>query len=227
MPIVPGQPDMPNIRAPRGRRTLGVILAGGASRRYGSVKALAAVGGTPVIRRVCAAVLETVAEGVVITGDPAVARVAGLPSRPDLLPGRGPLGGLTTALAWAVERGNRGVLLVACDMPFLDPTLMRTIVTRGETSGARAVVPQSREGRVQPLCGWYSVDLLGTARDRLADGPLDLTGFVAAVGAERLPVGETRRYGGPDAVFLNINVRADRERAERIASERKGSDGRR
>ncbi|MDT8369296.1 MAG: nucleotidyltransferase family protein, partial [Longimicrobiales bacterium] len=89
-------------------RVLGVILAGGGSTRFGSPKAAARIAGRPMAGWVRRALEPHLDEVVIVTGDPSLAALLPIRSRPDALPGLGPLGGLFTALGWAREEGCAG-----------------------------------------------------------------------------------------------------------------------
>jgi molybdopterin-guanine dinucleotide biosynthesis protein A len=94
------------------RRRLGAILAGGASRRFGSDKALALHRGRPLIAHVADALLAQ-CDALVICG-----REWGghpmLADRPHA--GLGPMGGLRAALAQAAAQGFDDVLAAPCDL---------------------------------------------------------------------------------------------------------------
>src|SRR5688572_549814 len=125
------------MRAPAGPRPhppLGVILAGGASRRFGAPKALARVGGRRIVDRVLDALSAAVPEIVISANEPALFADLDLPMRADEIPGQGALGGLHTALRWAMERGRSGSLVVACDMPWITPELLGMIAERAVSS---------------------------------------------------------------------------------------------
>ena len=100
-------------------RLLGAILAGGASRRFGSDKALAAIEGRPMIEHVAERLAEQ-CEAVVAVGRdwPGLERVEDRPA-----PGLGPLGGLAGALAHAEAHGFDAVLTSGCDLPGLPMNL--------------------------------------------------------------------------------------------------------
>lgn len=197
---------------------LAAILAGGASRRFGEPKALAEVGGAPLVARARDALAAVVPDPVLITAEPELYASLALPSRPDAVPGAGPLGGIHAALLWARERGRRGALVVACDMPFLDPALLRLLVARAGSAGAAAVAPEG-PGRfgLEPLCAWYSLDALPEVEDRLRGGDLSPGRLLLALAAERLPLAEVRGFGSPETLFHNVNTREDRLVAEEIA----------
>jgi len=149
----------------------GVVLVGGKSRRMGRDKALLTVGGRPLIQRVAEALREVVNEVLLVGASPE--RYAWLNVRvvDDLIPGGGPLGGIHTALS--VARYSR-CLIAACDMPFLNPHLLRYML--GEATWWDAVVPRSR-GQLEPLHAVYARSCMGPIERMLEKGnlcPLDL-----------------------------------------------------
>lgn len=94
-------------------RLLGAILAGGHSSRFGSDKASALIGGTPMLD-VVAARLQPQCDGLVVVGR----TWSGLTSTSDLpKSGIGPLGGLAGAMVYAHTHGFDEVLVCPCDMP--------------------------------------------------------------------------------------------------------------
>lgn len=96
--------------------TLGLILAGGASRRFGSDKALAELDGRPLIAHVVARAAPQVDTLVLnASSDPAGTKLTLVPDR---MPGEGPLGGLLAGLSWAKAHGFGYVATVSCDTPF-------------------------------------------------------------------------------------------------------------
>lgn len=197
---------------------LGTILAGGESRRFGSHKALAQVGGLTLVRRVRDALCAVVPDPVLITGRPELYASLDLPSRRDVGPGGGPLAGLHTALLWSRERNRAGVLVVACDLPFLHPELLRRIVRHARDTSAAAVVPEG-PGRfgIEPLCAWYSLDALPEVQTRLERGDLSVGRLLQTLDAARIPLRDVRDFGDPEVLFHNVNTRADQAVAEEIA----------
>ena len=107
-----------------------LILAGGASKRFGQPKALIDMAGRPLIARVAAAIASLTDETIVSVADRALEeRIRSILPRAvfarDVRPGRGPIEGF--------HRGFRAatgdLLLVApCDAPFLQPPLYRLLL---------------------------------------------------------------------------------------------------
>ncbi len=199
---------------------LGVIMAGGRNTRYGAHKALAQVGGERILDRVRTALAAVAPEIVLVANEPDVYAVAGLPLRGDVRPDTGVLGGILTAALWARERGHAGALVVACDMPFVPPALLREIAARaGARPGPDVVAPESGGRRgVEPLCAWYGTGCIGAVERALDRDDRRVVAFFADVKVERIPLDDVRRYGEPEVLFLNVNTPAERERAERLAA---------
>lgn len=106
-------------------RLLGAVLAGGASTRFGSDKAIAELDGRPLIEHAIAA-LGRECEAVIVCG-----RNWGdwVPDRPRS--GLGPLGGIAAALHTAAERGFDAVLSCGCDTPLLPDGLGARLAAAG------------------------------------------------------------------------------------------------
>lgn len=152
-------------------RLLGVILAGGKARRFGSDKAAALAGGVALIDHVAGRLRPQVDRLVVSGRDwPGLARIDDRPA-----PGLGPLGGLAGALDFALGNGFEAVLASGCDLPDLPPDL------RERLGGGPAVVAG------QPLLGLWPaamaprlVQYLETQTDR------SMTGWIGHTGARRV-----------------------------------------
>jgi molybdenum cofactor guanylyltransferase len=195
---------------------LAVILAGGRSRRFGSAKAFAPLGDVHLLERVRAALAATGARVVAIGEDARLAQ-SGFEVRPDRTPHLGPLGGLQSALEWAVESGYTGVLLAGCDMPFISSALVRHLIGLAHAGESLAVVPESgTDGRVEPLCAWYSTDLLPEVELRLQRSALALGDLLSHPQIERLPELVVRTFGDPEMMFMNVNTPEDYDRAMRL-----------
>ncbi len=201
--------------------SIGVVLAGGLSRRYGAPKALATVAGRPIVERVVEALAEAVGDVVVVANEPELYASLGLEIRADARPGAGVLGGILTAARWAGERGRAGALIAACDMPFLSVPLLRRLLEvarAGEPAPPDVVTPES-EGRrgVEPLCAWYAARCHDAIIEALERGDRRVIGFWDDVRVARIPLDDVRTMTDPATAFLNVNTPEDRERAERVA----------
>jgi molybdopterin-guanine dinucleotide biosynthesis protein A len=181
------------------RQVAGVLLTGGASRRMGTDKARLVVNGESLAAR-SARVLAAACDPVIEVGS----GVSGLPAIQEDPPGAGPLVAL---LAGVGALGNpRVVVLLACDLPFVEPQLLRLLV---EQPGTGSVIPVV-DGRNQYACARYGPDALDAAVVALRAGDTSLRA-IAASGAEYLD--ETRWSEVATArTFADVDTPADLER---------------
>ena len=193
------------------------MLAGGKSRRFGGSKVLAPLSGAPMatwgVRALQAAGLPV----GVVSDEEGVEAALGLPARPDLEAGLGPIGGLWTALQWASERGDDGVLLLGCDMPLVSEDLLRTILAWSDA--APAVVPVGPEGP-EPLCALYRSTCAPEVERRLHSDDRSLRGLAEAVGAAFIGEDAVARVADAQTTFLNVNTVQERDRAEDLLDPR-------
>jgi len=191
------------------RSLLGAVLVGGRGRRLGGPKADTPVGGTPMVQRVAAAV-RVVATHTCLVGR-APSTDLGLATLPDRTPDAGPLGGLEAALLEAEERGLDAVLLVACDLPMLEPGPLARLA---EELGDAAAVAPAREDGFDTACAVYSVEALAAVRAALSSEDRSLHGLFRAVGGRAV---DPATLGiEPGRHLLNVNMPGDVERAERL-----------
>jgi molybdenum cofactor guanylyltransferase len=133
-------------------RAAGFVLVGGRSSRMGADKALLPYRGATMAGYVAEQVMRATGS-VTLVGDPVKYGHLGCRVIPDRLPGSGPLGGITTALAASPEQW---ILIAACDMPNISATFLLQMIEIAETAFGTpdCVVPVTETGR-QPLCALY------------------------------------------------------------------------
>lgn len=205
-------------------RCLGVILAGGANRRYGSHKALARIGGRTILERTIDALAPAVERTVIVANEPELYHGSGLTVRPDIRPGLGVLGGILTAVRWAGEENCEAALVLGCDMPFLPSPLLARIV---EAAGPDSVTLPASEGRrgFEPLCAAYGTGTRDAIEAALSRGERAVISFFPQVPVRILDFDIVHRFGDPGRMFLNVNRPEDRERAEILATGGPGTTG--
>lgn len=185
----------------------GAVLAGGRSRRMGRPKAwLLGPSGRPLVAQALATLRAAGADPLLLGcgADPApfaaLARAEGARPVPDRFPGEGPLAGLEAVLD---ASPREWLLLVACDMPFLDAEALAGLVARAGRSPCAAVVPEAK-GRLQPLHAVYHRRALAPLRAALEAGERRLTAAVEALELERVPL------EGPSPVDVDTPAEARR-----------------
>jgi molybdopterin-guanine dinucleotide biosynthesis protein A len=177
----------------------GVLLTGGASRRMGTDKARLVVNGESLAVR-SARVLRAACDPVIEVGP----GVSGLPAVEEAPRGGGPLVAL---LAGVGALGNpRAVVLLACDLPFVEPVLLRLLVER---PGWGTVVPVV-DGRFQYACARYGAAAFDEAAASLRHGASSLRG-IAGTDCEYLNESDWGAVVSARA-FADVDTPADLER---------------
>jgi molybdopterin-guanine dinucleotide biosynthesis protein A len=184
-------------------RTVGVIIAGGRSVRFGGEKAAACLAGRPLLswaaerlRANCSTVAANVRPA---TETEAIARGEGLTLLYDEAgDALGPLAGVRVGLKWAALRGAEVLAVSPCDVPLLPPDLFSRLL---QERGGNASFAETAEGP-QPLCAVWPVSALGAVETALAGGAHpSLWRMLDRMGAKRV------RFAS-DA-FANVNTRED------------------
>ena len=196
------------------RSVTGAIVAGGQNTRFaGQPKGLLTVGGVRIIDRVAAALRAVASDLVLVANDPDANRwLPGVPAYRDERNERASLVGLATS----IKRAKGAVLVVAWDMPFVVPELLRLISSQLAPRAA-AVVPEGPRG-LEPMCALYTRQCLPIIERALDRDELRLGSLVTQLpGLVRIPLERVSGVGDPARLFFNVNSPADLELAERLA----------
>jgi molybdopterin-guanine dinucleotide biosynthesis protein A len=128
----------------------------------------------------------------------------------------GALGGIYTGLL-ALGNSPGAALVVACDMPLLQPALLRELVRLAP--GHDAVVPMLN-GLPEPLCAVYTMACAGPARRLLDRGSYKVTGLLDEVNALRMTEEQWRAFDPDGLSFLNVNREEDLDFVKELISQR-------
>lgn len=181
----------------------GIILAGGKSSRMDEDKAFIPFSGKPLIEIMINKLTQIYAELIIITNKPRFYEKYGLKTHPDILKGRGPLGGIYTGLITSKDKYN---FIAACDMPFLNLDLVRYMIK--EIDDYDAVIPEYN-GRLQPLCGIYSKNCIIPIESTLSANNLKVTDLLQHVEVKLISEEEVKRLDPEGLSFTNINTKKD------------------
>ncbi len=188
------------------------IIAGGQSSRMGRDKAFLKLGGKSLIERVSAASADLgQSETILITNKPHDYRHLGLQMHPDILPGRGSLGGIYTALARAA---NPAALVLACDMPFINTKLLRFMIAQMDEA-TDIVVPRV-DGYPQGMHAIYRKTCLAPIRAQLEANRLKIIRFYDKMRVTYLDEADWEPYGADGIAFTNLNTPAELARAREL-----------
>jgi len=167
-------------------RTIGVVLAGGASTRMGRDKALLEIGGETLVASAARRLGEVCGE--VLIAD------AGRGLLPGSIPdgaGQGPAAGILGA---ARARPGERLLVLAVDLPRVPVALLEELAR----ADADLAIPRWEAG-LEPLCALYGPAAIEALAERVGRGQLDLRTLPETPG---LRVVYLERAG---EVFLNLN----------------------
>lgn len=184
---------------------LGVVLAGGLSRRFGQDKAAAQLDGLRLIERVAARARPQTGVLAISGRDYGL----GLPVIPDAMPSEGPLTGILSALQSAA--GFSAVATFSCDAPFFPLDLVARLAEK-LPPGAHCSCASARGSR-HPVFALWRTSALGPLEALYARGTRSLAEAQDKIGAHVVAFAAGPAPGGD--MFFNINRRNDQVFAER------------
>ncbi len=129
----------------------------------------------------------------------------------DIYRDKGPLGGIYAGLKASGADYN---LVVACDMPFLNPDLLGYMLQLAQ--GFDLVVPRVGE-MIEPLHAVYSRACLASVESLLEQGDLQVRRLFPLVKMRYVEAEEIDRFDPRHLSFFNINNEADLARAKDLA----------
>ena len=163
----------------------GFVLVGGRSSRMRRDKALLPCNSRFMVEHVADQVVYAVGN-VALVGNPERYKALRIDCLSDLRPGLGPLAGIEAAL---VSKRGRLNLIVACDMPGLERTLLLKLLQRAEMNEAQCVVARDEAGLIHPLCAVYSDSCLPAVRRALDAHRLKVLDVIEELRAVPMDVG--------------------------------------
>lgn len=177
------------------------ILVGGQSRRMGTNKALLrpGPGGTTIVETVARRLHEVADEVFLVGSESTDYEFLGLPQIVDVIPDRGALGGIYSAL---VTARKPHALIVACDLPFLSVSLLRYMVSlRRDYDVLVPVIEQ-----LQPLHAIYSRNCIPLIEQSLQSGLNKVTGWFEQANVRTLNEDMIQRYDPTLLSTYNMNT---------------------
>ncbi|MCL4743349.1 MAG: NTP transferase domain-containing protein [Phycisphaerales bacterium] len=178
-----------------------VVLVGGRSRRFGRDKLREPFGGGLLVDRPIAALRGVFGACVALVGDcDAAVAARGDSHHADRFPGRGPIGGVLTAL----DEFGCAVFVLSGDLPCVTEAGVRSVLGAALADpGAAAVVAATP--RVEPCFGVYRPASAGALRRAMEQGRLELWRVIEGEGWATVPLAASEA--------VNVNSVEEAERA--------------
>ena len=142
-------------------KLLGVILSGGKSSRMGTDKGLLEYQGKPMVEY-SIELLKSYCDELVISTNSLDYLEFGYQTIPDLIPDIGPIGGMFSVMTMLKADYY---FFVSCDIPHSNNKLVSELLMH--KGKAKAVVPRHSEGKIEPLYGVYSYEVLAIVKNQI------------------------------------------------------------
>lgn len=180
----------------------------------GQDKALMPFLGKPLIARVMERIAPIADEVLVTTNNPQNYRFLGVPLFPDLIPERGALGGLYTALSSA---SHPIVAVIACDMPFINPDLLAAERDFLEESEVDISIPNTDAG-MEPFHAVYRRQVcLPHIAEALETGKWRVDAWFSRVKLGIFPSEKLAEFDPQLLSFRNVNTPEELDAAVQFA----------
>jgi molybdopterin-guanine dinucleotide biosynthesis protein A len=193
------------------------VMAGGKSSRMGTDKAFVPLLGQPMIEHVLARVADLGQDHTILVANrPDDYAYLGLPIFTDVVPDKGALGGICTAIH---HSPTAYTLVIACDMPFVNAELLRHMIDlRDETGDPYDVIVPRKDDHPQGVHAVYRKPCLGPIRTRIDADRLKAIGFYEDVRVRYLDPAEWATFDSQGLSFYNVNTLEELQAAQEIAA---------
>ena len=179
------------------------VLAGGKSRRMGTDKGLVLFQGIPMIRHILNLLDELQLTTSIISSNPDYLQF-GKPVYSDVIPDKGPMGGLYTAM----ENSKATlILLLACDMPSINKEGIESLLKSAKSD---KVIAATNGKQISPLFGCYPRSMKEEVKKAILADNLKMQDFVMSQPHILLDLKALKN----SEVLENINTREELNIAE-------------
>lgn len=168
----------------------GVILAGGKNSRMGRNKAFLELHEKPFIE-IAIEVFKNFDEVIIISNNEELYSKYNIKVYSDIIKNIGPIGGIYTALEYA----KYDIVIVACDMPYLNNEIVERIANEMDDKSVISVT----NGKLQPLCSGYKKSIINKVSLCIEGNDLKLRSLIDKIDKSYI-------YFDDEDLFLNVNT---------------------
>ena len=192
---------------------LGVVLAGGKSKRFGDDKTAAKLGNKSLLDHTIEKIEKKFDEILIISNNEKhVSIKKNVFSAKDLIEGHlGPLVGVLSAMEWIKKhkKNYNWIATFPCDTPFFDENLVDKIMNCPKNSSKKLFFLKSGNRR-HNIFGLWSLELKDILLEDINKGHRKVEEWANKVGSEIIEINDKNDY-----TFLNINTKEDLEKAKK------------
>jgi molybdopterin-guanine dinucleotide biosynthesis protein A len=194
-------------------KILGVVLAGGKSKRFGEDKSQVKLHGKILIDYILSEIMDQFNEILVVTNNPIRFKDSSkILTTKDIEEGLGPLGGILTAMKWIKDQKKdyEWISTFPSDTPFFTNKELKIFYENIDIKKSKLFFIKNKETR-HNIFGLWSLDLLKKLETDLQKGERKVEVWADTVGVETINIEYEKRDP-----FFNINTKEDLEKAYKI-----------
>jgi molybdopterin-guanine dinucleotide biosynthesis protein A len=192
---------------------LGVVLAGGKSKRFGDDKTTAKLGNKSLLDHTIEKIEKKFHEILIISNNKKIVSIKkNVFLTKDLIGGHlGPLVGVLSAMEWIKKNRKKynWIATFPCDTPFFDENLVDKIKDCSKNSSKKLYFLKSGNRR-HNIFGLWSLEIKDILLEDINKGHRKVEEWANKVGYEIVEINDEGDYN-----FLNINTKEDMEKAKK------------
>ena len=192
-------------------KILGVVLAGGKSKRFGQDKSQVKLRGRLLIDYILSEIINEFDETLIVANEPInFMQSKKISIIKDFKEGLGPLGGILSAMKW-IKKNNKKYSWISTfpsDTPFFTKKELKSFYKNIEIKKNKLFFIKSNETR-HNIFGLWSLDLMDQLESDLLKGDRKVELWANSIGVSTVDI----EYQNTDP-FLNINTKKDLEKAK-------------
>jgi molybdopterin-guanine dinucleotide biosynthesis protein A len=193
---------------------LGVVLAGGKSKRFGKNKNQVKLGNFTLLEHVLFKIINEFKEILVVSNnDLNLENFDKINLIPDCVEDKGPLAGVLSAMKWVKEKNKqyKWIATFPSDTPFFDKSIINKYQEKIKQSESLLYFIKSNKKR-HNIFGLWSIDLIKTLDNDLIKNNLrKVEDWANKIGVETINI-ENDKFDP----FFNINTKEDLDEAQKI-----------
>ena len=192
---------------------LGVVLAGGKSRRFGQDKSQVKLHDKLLINYILGEIIDVFQETLIIANDPIdYMQSDKISITKDFKSNLGPLGGVLSGMKWIKENNKnyKWISTFPSDTPFFSKKELNYFYEKIKENNSKLFFIKNKDTR-HNIFGLWSLDLIDQLEKDLLKGQRKVEDWADSIGVSTVNI----EYKKPDP-FFNINTKEDLKKAKEM-----------